>query len=179
MRLKLEVQISETYQEELGKFLYEKETLELEHSLYTISKWESRWKKPYLLKDYKMTPEEILDYISCMLVNEKQKSLTDHLKEEHILKINEYINDPMSATTITRRSEKKNSNKIVTSEVLYTKMVFAGVPFECQHWHLNRLLKLLEVIDAEANPKKMSRKETMDRYRELNRQRRKKLNSKG
>ena len=179
MRLRLEVQTSERYQEELGRFLYEKEILELEHSLYTISKWESRWKKPYLLKDYRMTPEESLDYIFCMLVNKEQSHLIDFLREEHLRKINDYINDSMSATTVSKRSEQKKSNKVITSEVLYTKMVFAGVPFECEHWHLNRLLKLLEVIDAEANPKKMSKKETMDRYRELNRARRRKLNSKG
>lgn len=176
--LELRLRLEEQYDQIQEKFVYDTKSVLLEHSLYTISKWESIWKKPFLKKGYKMTPEEMLSYIVCMMQNGEDQIYLNKFSEEDILKIGEYIKDKQTATTVNS-IQKTNGNAIVTSEVIYSKMVFAGVPFECQYWHLNRLLTLLEVIDAKANPKKMSKKETMDKYRELNRQRKQALKTKG
>ena len=154
-------------------------TLQLEHSLVSLSKWESKWNKPFLSKE-KKTIAETLDYIRCMTITQNiNPEVYNFLTDKNISDINNYIDAPMTATTFSDNGNK-SSREIVTSELIYYWMISLNVPMECQKWHLNRLLTLIRVCNVKNTPpKKMSRKEIMSRNAALNAARRKKLNSKG
>lgn len=170
----------EYFDEEKSEFVHTKEcTLQLEHSLLSLSKWESKWRKPFLSTDNK-TDEEILDYIRCMTITQNvDKSVYYRLSRENIEKINEYINLPMTATTFSDKNGPRNT-QIITNEIIYYWMISLNIPFECQKWHLNRLLTLVKVCSIKNSPpKKMSKKEISNRNRALNASRRKALGTKG
>lgn len=179
--LKLKIKGTESYDEESGMFVYEDPfDLELEHSLVSLSKWESLFKKPFLGREAK-TSEETIAYIMCMILDDKVDPLiVNKLEQGHINVIKEYIEDSKTATTIKKDGGSGGSRAIVTSELIYSWMVAYRIPFECQHWHLSRLLMLINVIDVQNKPqKKMSRNELLSRNKALNEQRRRALNSKG
>ncbi len=177
--LDIYVEESEQYNEETNEFITVKpQTLKLEHSLVSISKWESRWHKPFLNSDEK-TLEEIFDYIKCMTVNQVNPFIYDALTENNFNDIQQYINDPMTATTIKDIPGKRN-NEIITSELIYYWMVTLQIPFECEKWHINRLLTLIKVCNIKNQPsKKMPRKEILNQNRILNQARRSKYHTKG
>lgn len=171
----------ELWDEERAEFVSVKEqTLQLEHSLVSLSKWESKWKKPFLTKEDK-TPEETIDYIRCMTLTPNVKpEVYKCLTHDNVTKINNYISDPMTATTINMHGLSKGGKEIVTSELVYYWMVALNIPFECQKWHLNRLITLIQVCNVKNTPpKKMSKRDIMSRNAALNAARRKKYNSKG
>lgn len=155
-------------------------TIELEHSLLSISKWETKWKKPFFSKENK-TYEEIIDYVKCMTLSKNvDPNVYGYLTKENIETIWKYIDDPMTATKITERGPKKPNREIITSEIVYYWMISFGIPFECQKWHFNRLYTLIRVCDIKNSPpKKMSRAETMRHNAALNASRRKKMNTRG
>lgn len=170
----------ESFDETTNEFIYyEGETIQLEHSLVSISKWESNWCKPFLSGSDK-TVEEIMDYIKCMTVTENvSEDVYERLSEENFAKINEYIGRPMTATTFVE-DNNKGGREIITSEIIYYWMVSYNIPFECQYWHLNRLLTLVKVCNVKNNPpKKMSRQEVLARNKALNEARRKEMNTRG
>lgn len=173
---------AEMYDESRNEFITTKaQTLQLEHSLVSISKWESKWKKPFLSKD-KKTHEETLDYIRCMTLTQNVDPKVFLIIPNNIIqKITEYIDSPMTATWFNEKDEKKKSSEIVTSEIIYYWMISNNIPFECQKWHLNRLLTLIRVcnIKNNKNAKKMSQKEIMNSNRELNKARRAKHGTSG
>lgn len=154
--------------------------LQLEHSLISISKWESKWKKPFL-KDEDKTPEETLDYIKCMTLTQNvPPEAYLYMTKENINQIVDYIRDSMTATWFSEDSNRKFSREIITNEVIYDWMIEFGVPFECQKWHLNRLITLIRVRAAKNKKSKpMSEQDTLSMYRDINAARRKRLNSKG
>lgn len=174
--LQLEVQIvPERWDEKTEKFIEPKIIkLQLEHSLISISKWESKWCKPFLSKDDK-TVEETLDYIKFMtLTKNVNPDVYNHLTYANLAEINKYIEAPMTATFFSEDKTGKRSNEIVTSELIYYWMIALNIPFECQKWHLNRLLTLVRVCNVKnAPPKKMSKRETAQQYAALNAARRK------
>ncbi len=180
--LKIEVPLSpEGWDEEKQEFIEEQTiTLCLEHSLVSLSKWESKWCKSFFSKQAK-SDEETIDYIKCMSLNEDVSSdVYAHLSMQNIMDINKYIEAPMTATHITEPKGGKPNKDVVTSELIYYWMIALNIPFECQYWHLNRLLTLIQVCNVKNQPdKKMSRSETMKQYAALNAARRKKYNSKG
>lgn len=153
--------------------------LQLEHSLVSISKWEAKWNKPFLSKDEK-TDEELLDYIRCMTLTQNvNPKVYQYIPATVMMQINKYIEAPMTATTF-REDKSKRSNEIITNEIIYYWMVSFNIPFECQKWHLNRLLTLIRVCSAKNSPqKKMSTKEIMSRNKALNKARRAQLNTRG
>lgn len=153
--------------------------LKLEHSLVSLSKWESKWHKPFLDKKDK-TPEEILSYIKFMTITQNvDDNVYTFLTEDNLKEIMEYIDDPMTATTI-HEEKKPGKPRIITSELIYYWMFTNNIYSECQKWHLNRLLTLIRVCNAENNPpKKMSKAQTAKKYAKLNAARRKAMNSKG
>ena len=157
----------------------EEQTLQLEHSLVSISKWESKWHKLFLSNKEK-TDEETLDYIRCMTLTENvDPKVYLGLTDSNVKAINAYIEDPMTATTISD-SGGKNNREQVSSELIYYWMIAQNVPVEFQHWHLNRLLTLLRVCSVKnAPPKQSSKSELASRYAAMNAARRKKLNTKG
>ena len=162
-------------------FTIKKQTLVLEHSLLSVSKWESKWHKPYLSKDNK-TEEELLDYIKCMTISQGVDPLVYYvLTPNDLKKIFDYIGDSMTATTISNQKKSSASREIITSEIIYYWMVTLNIPFDpCQKWHLNRLLTLIEVVSIKNQPaKKMSRRELAQRNTSLNAARRSKYGTRG
>jgi hypothetical protein len=155
-------------------------SLTLEHSLVSVSKWESKWHKAFLSKDEK-TDEQVMDYIKCMTLTQNvDPNVYMALTKENIDAINEYINNPYSATCIKDDPNSPRNKDVMTSEVIYYYMIALNIPFECQKWHLNRLLTLIRVCNIKnAPPKKMTQRQLMARNAELNAARRKMLNSKG
>lgn len=144
----------EYYDEVKNEFVYTKEqTLQLEHSLVSLSKWESKWHKPFLSPDDKSS-EEVIDYVKCMTITQNVKpEVYNYLTKGNLEDINNYIDNPMTATTFN--SERKSpSREIITSEIIYYWMITLNIPFECQKWHLNRLLTLIKVCNIKSNPPK-------------------------
>lgn len=153
-------------------------TLQLEHSLVSISKWESKWNKAFL-GNAKKSDDETYDYINCMIMNDTDSSVISRLTKSDIDNIIQYIQAPMTATVIKNDKSKPN-REVVTSELIYYWMISFNVPFECQHWHLNRLLTLINVCNVKNAPtKKMSKNETLRSNAELNAARRKAMNTSG
>ena len=178
--LALEIPSMDMFNDDTQEFLHlDGTTLRLEHSLVSISKWESKWKKPFLSSNAK-TVEETLDYIKCMTINQNVDDLTyEMLTPEHISKVNEYINDRKTATTFNDRHELPN-RQVVTSELIYFWMAQFNIPFECQKWHLSRLLTLIKIASIQNSPKKkMSPKAILSQNASLNAARRKAMHSKG
>jgi len=155
-------------------------TLKLEHSLVSLSKWESIWQKPFISKDER-TVEETLSYIECMTMNTKKVDPNAYkcLTPTDIDEIIKYIESPMTATTFNKDKDKP-SKEIVTSELIYYWMIAFNIPSEYEKWHLNRLLTLIKICGIKnEDPKKMSKGEIMNRNRTLNEARRKAMHSKG
>ncbi len=154
--------------------------LQLEHSLVSLSKWESKWFKPFLSQTPKSN-EEITDYIRCMTLTQNvNPDVYNYLTDENVDRIQHYIDAPMTATTFSKDPSEKGGRATITAEIIYYWMITFNIPFECQKWHLNRLLTLIRVCDRKSRPgKKMSKREIMSRNAALNRQRRAMLKSKG
>ena len=179
--LKITIPSIELYNEVTSEFSYSKECeLLLEHSLVSISKWESKWHKPFLSKESK-TPEETLDYIRAMTVTQNvDPEVYKYINQAIIDRITEYIDDPMTATTFRKETEVKRSNEVITSELIYYWMTSFNIQWESQRWHLNRLLTLINVFNIKnQTPKKMKAKEVFARNKALNEARKAQLNTKG
>lgn len=168
----------ESKQEFVG--LEKDQTLQLEHSLVSLSKWESKWCKAFLTKKEK-TREEMIDYVRCMTITQNvNPDVYNYLTNENILQINKYIEAPMTATTIKEDKSSKGSRETVTAELIYYWMIALNIPFECQKWHLNRLLTLVKVCNIKNQPpKKTSKKDLLSRNAALNAARRKQFNTTG
>ena len=171
----------ELYDEKNNEFIYTKErTLQLEHSLVSISKWESKWCKPFISKIEK-TKEEVMDYVRCMTITQHvEPDVYTRLTEANYKEIENYINAPMTATTFKERQGGKKGGGIVTAEIVYYWMVSLNIPKDYEKWHFNRLLTLVRVCNEKNSPsKKMSKSEIMKQNSALNAARRQKFNSKG
>ena len=156
-------------------------TLKLEHSLVSISKWESKWNKVFLSKEPK-TDEETIDYIRCMTLTQNVDPIVYQcLTNEDIDRVDAYINAPMTASTVKDGSPKGVKNREqTTSELIYYWMISYQIPFECQKWHLNRLLMLINICNVKnAPPKKRSKKDLYQRNAAINAANKKKFNTKG
>lgn len=179
--LTITVPARELFDEKTQTFLSSKEqTLELEHSLVSLSKWESKWCKPFLSKEEK-TMDETIDYIKCMTMTPNvDPNVYNSLSNNNIRDINNYISAPMTATTFSEHIKQSRSNETTTSELIYYWMISFNIPMECQDWHLNRLLTLIRVCNVKNSPpKKMGKRDLINKYADLNAARRKQFNSKG
>ena len=155
--------------------------ISLEHSLISISNWESKWHKPFLGKQ-QPKGAELIDYIKCMTITPNIKEdVYDRLTNKNIDDIFNYIYDPMTATKVHERGNGwQRSSEIITSELIYYWMVVLEIPFECQKWHINRLMMLIRVCSIKSQPdKKMSKRSIMQQNAALNAARRQKLHTRG
>ena len=172
----------ELWDESKQLFINTKEQkLTLEHSLVSISKWESKHCKPYLSKDNK-TLEETIDYIRCMTLTQNvDPNIYQYLTKDNMVDINNYINAPMTAAWFSPSSYPGGRNsEQVTSDLIYYWMIAFKIPFECQKWHLERLLTLIKICNIKnQKPKKMSRREILRQNAALNAARRRKYGTKG
>ncbi|MBQ1555236.1 MAG: hypothetical protein II828_01105 [Clostridia bacterium] len=179
--IEITVPASDWWDEQSEQFLpIEQAILQLEHSLVSVSKWEAKWHKAFLGRKEK-TAEELLDYVRCMTLTPNVNALVYYgLTEQNIQQINEYIEAPMTATRFPEKEQKHSRRETVTAELIYYWMISLNIPFECQYWHLNRLLALVRVCSLKNQPpKKMKQKDLLKRNAAINTQRRKQLHTKG
>lgn len=170
----------ELFNDETQEFTNTKEQkLQLEHSLVSLSKWESKWKKPFLTAENK-TVEESIDYIRHMTITQNvPPEVYNLLRDEEIRIVDAYIDDSMTATTLPE-AKQATRREVVTAELIYYWMIALNIPFECQKWHLNRLLTLINVCSIKNEPpKKMSQSEILSRNKALNEARRKSMQTRG
>lgn len=180
--LEIEIPPRELWNEQKEEFIYVKGAkLRLEHSLLSISKWESKWKKRYLDEKNKLTYEESIDYVRCMTMNQNvDLEVYYGIDEKTMSQINEYINDNRSATTFTKRSDEKPGRERISSELIYYWMVSYNIPFECEKWHLSRLMTLIRICNVkQEKPPKVPKATAAASRASLNAARRRSLNSKG
>ncbi len=188
--LRIKISGGESWDEANECFVYPKDTeICIEHSLVSISKWESKWHKPFLNNNSKRdekTLEELLDYVKCMTLTQNvDPEVYSRLSSKNIEDITRYIDDPMTATTTHAYDEaaKKNKGKskeTVTSELIYYWMFSLNIPKECEKWHINRLITLIKVCSIKNSPPKKQSKRSMAKQRSaLNAKRRAAMHSKG
>ena len=179
--LRITIPATEFWDEINEEFVYAKEqTLQLEHSLVSLSKWEAKWHKAFLGKQEK-TEEEILDYVKCMTLTQNvNPEVYTRLTTDNYKEINAYIAAPMTATFFSEDKTAKGNRETITSELIYYWMIALNIPVDFQKWHLNRLLTLIRVCSVKNSPpKRRSKREIMRRNAALNAARRSRLNSKG
>ena len=179
--LEIIVDENEIYNAQLSKFITIPScSLILEHSLISLSKWESKWKIPYLSEKPRTARQE-LDYIRCMAIPPIKNDLVfEVLTPENIKEIRDYIENPMTATVIKEPKGSNGKKQVMTAEILYSRMFYNGIPMECQKWHLNRLITLIRVCEEKnAPPKKMSKQQTAQWNAQQNAARRAQYNTRG
>lgn len=172
---------TEFFDERTDEFTRTEDTqLTLEHSLLSLTKWESKWNKPFLGSDNK-TMEECIDYIRCMTLEENVDPLVYfNITTGLFERVNQYIEAPMTATTIKDSSGRRSNRDVITNELIYYWMTAIGIPFECEKWHLNRLLMLIRVCNVKNSPqKKMSKRDIYSQNHALNAARKKQLGTHG
>ena len=181
--LELTIPRRELFNEETQEFVNLRSVvIRLEHSLVSISKWESKWKKPFLKPNYKFTREELEDYVRCMTISQNVDPMVyKALTTSELEKINVYINDERTATTFGQLNGSRQNRQIVTSELIYYWMTSYQIPWEAQKWHLSRLLTLIEIcnIKNSGNNKKMPKSAILNRNRSLNAKRRAAMHTSG
>lgn len=181
MPLTITIPGRDLYDPATNRFLtFKEQTVKLEFSLLSISKWEMKWHKPYLSQDQKSV-EESVDFLHCMcLTPNVDPKIFYGVDEAGTKAIADYITDPMTATTF-HNLEKKHSREIVTNELIYFWMTNFGIPFDpCEKWHLNRLMTLIQVAALKNQPpKKMGMGDIMKQNTALNAARRARLHTHG
>lgn len=181
--LKIVVPAGEYWDTDKEEFVYTEPTvLELEHSLLSVSKWEAKWEKPFLNSTEK-TEEEALDYIRCMTINDNiDDRVYMNLSKSNISEIESYISKKSTATTFSDVETERRNSKRVTSEEIYSWMTTLQIPFECEKWHINRLLTLIKACNANQQEHKVNTNLTQDALSKraaLNAERKKKLGTHG
>jgi hypothetical protein len=178
--LRITVTMSESFDEEKQEFLSETFDLELEHSLVSVSKWESIWEKPFLVQEDK-TPEEVFSYIECMILNpDPPPEIVYKLSERDLKVVHDHIASKATATWFNEQKVAGRSSETFTSELIYFWMSSFAIPFEAENWHLSRLLTLIRIHNVKnQKPKKMNRNEMAAQRRAENERRKKALGTTG
>lgn len=179
--LRIIIQGEEHFNEETSTFeTFDDVVLDLEHSLLSLSKWESKYQKPFLSTGDK-SREEIFGYLKAMVVTPNvDPDVLNRCSPQNIDTIQEYIDSSQSATTFGMMPERRGPGEVITSELIYYWMVAFNIPFECETWHLNRLFSLIRICNIKnSKPKRMSRSELAQRNAEINARRKAELGTSG
>lgn len=179
--LRIIIEGTETFNQETQTFdTFDDVIVDLEHSLISLSKWESKHKKPFIVLE-KKTTEETFDYLKAMVVTPNlDPDVLYRCSQKNIDMIQEYIDSSQSATTFGEMPGRRGPGEVITSELIYYWMVAFTIPFECEYWHLNRLFSLIRICNIKnSKPKQMSRNELAQRNAELNAKRKEQLNTTG
>lgn len=171
----------EVFNDETQEFIkYDDVTMDLEHSLVSLSKWESVWEKPFLSSASK-SEEETRSYIEMMAIGDFPPEVFQRLNESNLNAVNDYLNRKMTATWFNEAARGgKRSSETITSEIIYYWMISLNIPSSFETWHLNRLFTLIKVFNEKNAPKKkMSASEIAARNRRLNAERKQRLNTEG
>lgn len=182
MPKKIIIPAREFFNEKKNEFVYTKpQEIVLEHSLISLRKWESKWRKPFLDEKRPKTNEEFIDYVRCMTLKDYPYEIFDNMTYENIIEIQKYIDDPHTATWFAQDDKVLPSHKIITAEVLYSWMIQNDIPFDpCEKWHLNNLMTLIRVCAQQNMPaKKMSEKDILSQNANLNAQRLRQMKTRG
>lgn len=173
----------ELFNEETQEFIYTKpRNLRLEHSLVSLSKWESKHRKPFLVAKEGLTKDELIDYVRCMTITQNvPEDVYYSIARDQIEQILRYIDEPMTATWFSvNKQTSSQTRETVTSEIIYYWMCAHQIDWKAEKWHLNRLLTLIRVCNAKNGASgKMNRKDIMKQNREINAARRRKMRSSG
>ena len=181
MSITIKVPAAELWDPVKEQFVSIKEqTLLMEHSLLSVDKWESRWKKSYISSENK-TPVEVIDYLKCMTITKNVDPYVYYaIPASELKRIDKYISDPMTATTFNDRNEKRGRKEVITSEIIYWQMTQLNIPLEWEKRHLNKLLTLIRVAAIKSQaPQKMTKADIARQNKALNAARRKRTGSKG
>lgn len=179
--LTLDIKGREYYDSDKEEFFKVPDTrITLEHSLISISKWESEFERPFMKDDVK-SQDELLYYIKCMAVDcVVNDDILLSFSQNDYDTLKQYMAKNMTATTISNSNNNKRNRDIITSEVLYYRMIALQIPFECQYWHINRLLMLINVCSLKNEPgKKLNKADLANQNRAINAARRNKLGTSG
>lgn len=181
--LTIHVKLVEYYDEERSQFVADVFKLDMEHSLISLSKWESKHERPFL-DDSEKSPEDILEYIKAMTITpDVPDEVFDSLSTDNLNEINAYISAKKTATWFSEHDKKAKPGapkETITSELIYYWMLSYNIPMECENWHLNRLFTLIQVFNVKnSKPKKMTASERAARNRELNEKRKAQLGTSG
>lgn len=173
--LEIVIKGDEFYNYETEEFVYKNSVaVQLEHSLSAVSKWEAKHKIAFLGKVEK-TPEQILDYYRCMAITpDVPEGIWYKIDEKNIKDIQDYIEDPHTATAILARPGQK-SQDVPTSDLIYYWMFSLEIPLEAEKWHLNKLFALIKVFDAKNNQSKVDPKSAAQQRAAINAANRQKL----
>lgn len=175
----LDITISgkELYDEIREEFIHTNPcTIRLEHSLVSLSKWESKHRKPFLRSRNELTRDEMIDYVRCMTITQNvPQDIYYSLSDKQINEIFQYVDDPMTATWFSdNKTKSPPSREVITSEIIYYWMTSCDIDWKAEKWHLNRLLTLIRVCNAKnGNSGKMNKRDIMKQNREINAARRK------
>jgi hypothetical protein len=179
--LRFVIEKTENFNEETQEFLdpLPEVVVELEHSLLSLSKWESKYQKPFLSAGEK-TATETFDYLKMMVLPPTDPEVLRRCNQRQINEVQTYIESSQSATIFGEMPERRGKGEVITSELIYYWMVAFNVPFDCETWHLNRLFSLIRICNLKnSKPKKMSRNELARRNAELNEKRKQQLGTRG
>ena len=183
--LELVLPETELFDEKNSKIIrLPKSTLRLEHSLLSLSKWESVWEVPFISREPK-TREQLMSYIAIMSLDPISVEDLQRLESVHFETINEYLERKHSATWFSDTGSKGGTGRTITSELIYYWMTSYNVPFVCETWPLARLMNLIRIAQIkaeEADPNRKNKRPSSTMLSEraaLNAKRREQLNSKG
>lgn len=181
--LRITIEGTESFNEETNEFVQASDniTLDLEHSLLSVSKWESKYETPFLMPGNKLI-DEVYDYIKAMIITpDIDPNVINRCTQDNLNSIQAYIDSNQSATTFGFMPERRGQGEIITSELIYFWMTNFNIPFECETWHLNRLFSLIKIANIKNSKpgKKMPRNEIAQRNRDLNAERKSRLGTSG
>ena len=179
--LTIYVGATEHFDEKTREFSYVGGTpIQLEYSLAILSKWESKFNKPFL-GPQKKTREETISFIQEMIITpEISPDIINEFTLQNFKDVNAYMESKQTATWFSDTPEPKTSREVITAELIYYWLVTFNIPWEAQHWHLNKLFTLIKVFNAKSEkPKKMTPGQAAARRRELNEQRKQQYKTAG